>query len=311
MTEAIKVNELAYKTFNYLGVNEKKVEDEKLVEAFKFLDDDFGEEIILKDKSQITTEHTELNSFAVHRDNFVIKEDAPMEFGMIFTGEMDQAHNFKITLEKNAHAKVFLLYDMYNSDLVGNYDIEIGENAKLEFAPLFLKGARTILDIQIHLNGENSQIHMEGGYVVGSHSDMDINMYAEHDHKDTNSLLNMNGILMDGAKKSYKYTIDFPRGSTGSKGIESERTIALTNNFKNTVVPVLLVGEDMIEAEHGAQLTEPDSEKLDYIYSRGIDKKMAEFMVVEAELSQSIDMFNEKGRKYIMERLEDIFLGDK
>ena len=112
-------------------------------------------------------------------------------------------------------------------------------------------------------------------------------------------------------KKSYKYTIDFPRGSTGSKGIESEKTIALTNNFKNTVVPVLLVGEDMIEAEHGAQLTEPDSAKLDYIYSRGIDKKMAEFMVVEAELSQSIDMFNEKGREYILERLEDIFLGDK
>ena len=76
-------------------------------------------------------------------------------------------------------------------------------------------------------------------------------------------------------------------------------------------MPVLLVGEDMIEAEHGAQLTEPDPEKLDYIYSRGIDKKMAEFMVVEAELSNSIDMFNEKGRKYIYERLEDIFLGDE
>ena len=38
---------------------------------------------------------------------------------------------------------------------------------------------------------------------------------------------------------------------------------------------------------------------------------MAEFMVVEAELSQSIDMFNKKGREYILERLEDIFLGDK
>ena len=80
MTEAIKVNELEFKTFNYLGVNEKKVEDEKLVEAFKFLKDDFGEEIVLKDKSQITTEHTELNSFAFNRENFVIKEDAPMEF---------------------------------------------------------------------------------------------------------------------------------------------------------------------------------------------------------------------------------------
>lgn len=311
MTEAIKVNELEFKTFNYLGVNEKIVEDEKLVKALKFLDGDFGQEIVLKDKSQITTEYDEMNGFAINRDNFVIKEDTPMEFGMIMMGEMHQAHNFKIRLEKNARAKVYLLYDMYNSDLVGNYDIEIGENAKLEIAPVFLKGARTILDIQIHLKGENSQIHMEGGYVVGSHSDMDINMYAEHDHKDTSSLLNMNGILMDGAKKNYKYTIDFPRGSSGSKGIESEKTTALTDNFKNTVVPVLLVGEDMIEAEHGAQLTEPDQEKLDYIYSRGIDKKMSEFMVVEAELSNSIGMFNDKGREYIFERLEDIFLGDK
>lgn len=311
MSETLKVNELEFKTFNYLGVNEKIVEDERLVEAFKFLEDDFGEEIVIKDKSQIATDHTELNGFAVNRDNFVIKEDTPMEFGMIITGDMNQAHNFRITLEKNARAKVFMVYDMYHSDLIGNYDIEIGENAKLELAPIFLKGARTILDIQIHLKGESSQIHMEGGYVVGSHSDMDINMYAEHDHKDTNSLLNMNGILMDGAKKNYKYTIDFPHGSSGSKGIESEKTTALTDNFKNTVVPVLLVGEDMIEAEHGAQLTEPDPEKLDYIYSRGIDKKMAEFMVVEAELSNSIDMFNEKGRKYIYERLEDIFLGDE
>ena len=311
MSETLKVNELEFKTFNYLGVNEKIVEDERLVEAFKFLEDDFGEEIVLKDKSQIATDHTELNGFAVNRDNFVIKEDTPMEFGMIITGDMNQAHNFRITLEKNARAKVFMVYDMYHSDLIGNYDIEIGENAKLELAPIFLKGARTILDIQIHLKGESSQIHMECGYVVGSHSDMDINMYAEHDHKDTNSLLNMNGILMDGAKKNYKYTIDFPHGSSGSKGIESEKTTALTDNFKNTVVPVLLVGEDMIEAEHGAQLTEPDPEKLDYIYSRGIDKKMAEFMVVEAELSNSIDMFNEKGRKYIYERLEDIFLGDE
>lgn len=310
MEDKIKVNELEFKTFNYLKVNEKTIEDEKLKSAFLFLGKDFGNEIIVKDKSDVKETYESHDDWTVNRDNFTFVEGKPIEFGIYINGEKDQAHNLRLTLKDNSKAKVFLIYNMYDKDFIGNFDIEIGENAELEFAPMFLLGKSTILDIQIHLKGESSKIHMEGGYVVGENSDMDINMYCNHNHKDTNSLLNMHGILLDGARKNYKYTIDFPRGSSGSKGIESEKTIALTDNFKNTVVPVLLVGEDMIEAEHGATLTEPDDDKLDYIYSRGIQKELAEYMVVEAELSGTTDMFSDKGKEIAFERLEEIFLGD-
>lgn len=310
MEDKIKVNELEFKTFNYLKVNEKTIEDEKLKSAFNYLGKDFGTELVVRDKSEVKENYHEMNGWTINRDNFTFVEGKPVSFGIYFNGEKDQAHNLRLTLRDNSKAKIFLIYNMYDKDFIGNFDIEIGENAELEFAPLFLLGHRAILDLQIHLRGEGSKIHMEGGYVVGKNSDMDINMYCKHNHKDTNSLLNMHGILLDGASKTYKYTIDFPRGSSGSKGIESEKTIALTDNFKNTVVPVLLVGEDMIEAEHGATLTEPDDDKLDYIYSRGIQKDLAEYMVVEAELSGTTDMFSEKGKEIAFERLEEIFLGD-
>lgn len=310
MEEKIKVNELEFKTFNYLKVNEKTIEDEKLEKAFKYLGKDFGKAEVIKEKAQIKERYEEIESWAVNRDNFTFVGGSPIDFGIYVSGEKDQAHNLKLTLEDNAKVKIFLIYNMYHKDLIGNFDIEIGENAELDFAPIFLLGGTTVLDIQIHLKGESSKIHMEGGYVVGENSDMDINMYCKHNHKDTNSLLNMHGILLDGARKSYKYTIDFPRGSSGSKGIESEKTVALTDNFKNTVVPVLLVGEDMIEAEHGATLTEPDDEKLDYIYSRGIQRELAEYMIVEAELSGATDMLSDKGKEIVFERLEEIFLGD-
>lgn len=303
-----KINELKYKTFKHLGVNELGTAGDNIKEINEVLGYDFGEEVILKEKSQISTEYEEHGTWAITRDSYAIDKNDKFEFGLCYWGDMNHAVNLRLRIKENAKAKVYLIFNMFDCDLLGKIDIKIEENAELEFAPLFIMGENVIMNIHMSLAGENSKFHMEGGYIFEGNNIADINVHANH-YKNSESIINMHGILLENSKKTYKYTLNFPQGAENAKGSESERVIALADKFKNIVVPVLLVGEDNIEADHGAEITQFDKEKLDYMYSRGINKETAEFMSVKTELSPVIDMNNARGKEIIKNRLFEIFPG--
>ena len=88
---------------------------------------------------------------------------------------------------------------------------------------------------------------------------------------------------MERAKKVFRGTIDFKRGSAGSVGSENETVLLLGEDAENKTVPVILCAEENVEGSHGATIGELDEDTLFYFASRGIDRAAVERLARMAE----------------------------
>ena len=304
----MQVNKISFPTYKHLKVNHTEIRDEEILKGFDLLYASDLNPIEVKDK-EIKRQVQNTDGWAIEGDHFIVLEGGQVQNGIIFTGQDKQAQRLKIELQKNAKAKLFFLYDLKGGDLLADVEFIVNEGAELEMGMIFLEGHHIYYNIHSHLKEKNAKMHMEAAYYAGDGSNYDMNLEVIHDSKETESLLNMNGVLDDGASKLYKYNIDFPKGCYGSKGEETETVIAVGDDFKNVTVPILLVGEDSIEAAHGATLKQPDERTIDYISSRGIDRDTATLMVVEGHFKPAMDMMDKDTKDLAMKRLEEIIRG--
>ena len=85
-------------------------------------------------------------------------------------------------------------------------------------------------------------------------------------------------------RKFFRGSIDFKRGSSGSKGAETENVLLLGDDVENKTIPLILCAEEDVDGSHGATIGELDEETLFYFAARGIDQETAEDIMTKAKL---------------------------
>ena len=88
----------------------------------------------------------------------------------------------------------------------------------------------------------------------------------------------------DGAEKIFRGTIDFKRGSAGSKGDEKEDVLLLGDDVVNKTIPLILCAEEDVQGNHGASIGRLDEALLFYLASRGLTAGQAEALMARAKL---------------------------
>ena len=111
-----------------------------------------------------------------------------------------------------------------------------------------------------------------------------MNYNAVHLGKRTRSIMNAGGVLDDGAEKIFRGTIDFKRGSAGSKGDEKEDVLLLGDDVVNKTIPLILCAEEDVQGNHGASIGRLDEALLFYLASRGLTAEQAETLMARAKL---------------------------
>ena len=109
-----------------------------------------------------------------------------------------------------------------------------------------------------------------------------MNEVVNHFGRCTESEINVQGSLRDGAKKIFRGTIDFKTGASDSVGNEQETVLMLGEDVENKTVPVILCSEENVVGNHGATIGELDEDTLFYLASRGISREQAEDMMARA-----------------------------
>lgn len=297
-------NTIKYPSFSHLKINHKEIKNDSIIAAYDRLTSAECDNILIENK--IKKRYKSSSKSEILKQRIIVADNSSYSCCHLIN-ELEQfSQDISIELNENSFSKLCFVFDLEKADLTGGISLKLGKNAKAELVLIFLKGKNTIFDIHADLDGENSELALEGAYYCAENSDFDLNLEVNHNNKNVKSSINMNGVLSGNAVKSYKYCLDFPKGCSGSKGDEKENVVALSDSFRNTSVPILLVGEDEIEASHGASLEEANSSTLDYIYSRGIDEGLAKFIYVNAKFSLAFDMLNDELRAYSKDKLEKI-----
>lgn len=299
------VNKIKYPTFKHLNVNFSEVSNTELLSGFEFINDHKSDPKEILSNCTLPSSNFFKNGWNLENHNYIIKENKKVKSEIKYKSHK-QAHHVDIVLEENSEADISFYYDSDDSYLLGDINFQLHENSILKLHLFFINAHDIFYNIGFDLIGNNSEVTLNGAYYCGKDSHYDINLETNHIGTETISELNMNGVLDKNAEKMYKYCLDFQHGCKNSKGSESEVVINLSDDFKNTTVPIMLCGEDSIEASHGATLQEPDDTVLNYIKSRGIDEISAKIMCVEGHFSQTMENFKEEWKKEIFDKLETL-----
>lgn len=200
---------------------------------------------------------------------------------------------------------VQLLSPGVNASLYHKAEVTCSEDSSFQLISVLLGKGDVYLDNRVELNGYKSEFNADVGYLGEPSQTIDINLVVNHYGKNTSSLIAANGALTDSAKKIFRGTIDFKKGSSDSVGTENETVLMLSDDAVNKTVPLILCAEENVEGNHGATIGDLDDDTLFYFESRGIDRNHAQTMMARAAIERLARLSgNEDFEKQIIDKLD-------
>lgn len=273
MEKTIYVNRPASRTWNRLGVNEAAVRWDTDAEAL-LSNERFT--AVSGENAPLRIEAAD-GGAAYGRRVYTVTAEAGAELTVfeVCTAAQPLAAELRLTAAEGAHLRVVqLLNPARGAVLRHELSAQLAEHAKLDLISLQLGDGAVYADHQISLAGDGAALRADLGYLARRSDTADIDLTVEQLGKSTVSEIHASGALMERAKKVFRGTIDFKRGSAGSVGSENE------------TVPVILCAEENVEGSHGATIGELDADTLFYFASRGIDRAAAEAILARTAVER-------------------------
>ena len=199
-------------------------------------------------------------------------------------------------IQVNRHSKDFIC--------MNDIGVNLSDNAEIDIINLFLGGKETYAGCHTALNGQESRLNTDIGYMTYENQKLDMNYVASHKGKKTKSVINASGVLKDNAFKIFRGTIDFLNGSSGSEGDEKEDVLLLSEGVVNQTIPLILCAEEDVQGNHGATIGRLDEDLMFYMESRGMSHQEIYELMANARIDAICNMIpDEDEKKRIQEYL--------
>ena len=190
---------------------------------------------------------------------------------------------FEFYIQDRSDIKLICVNNGRDSIDIINYWFEINKQANLDVTFISL-GSEKILknDIRIDLIGENAKADIGGLYIPKINSLVDYNLKINHLFKKTLSKQFFRGILGEYSRASFTGLVKIAEGCDGSKSEQANNNLLLSDKAYIKSDPQLEIYCDEVECSHGSTIGQFDNDALFYLCSRGIPKKYAQKMLLEA-----------------------------
>lgn len=333
----MKVNNISFKTFKFVGVNSTELEFEsgdknraEILELKEFENIDYGAskdivllnrehndyyEIIKAEKGEKKVSEPLECSFNKEVINdwydIVAEENSDMEVPIVVRGSDSNTHRntvIRVLARKNSKVHLQLVrFDSNHHNSLESIAVVTEANADVQVSQVELSSGKLVTNYKTYIMGDKSKANLDSIYFASGKGDMDLLYESNHFGKKSESNMIINGALVGESSKKLKATLDFKEGSSGSVGNEEEFTLLLSENVKGISVPALLSHEDDVEGNHAASAGKMDKELLFYIMSRGYSLKEAEKLVIESKFQGTIqhlpEVLADEALNYIEELL--------
>ena len=184
-----------------------------------------------------------------------------------------------------------------NSDNFEAIENRLEKNSKVKYTIIDIGGKTSVSNYYLNIIGENADNDLKSIYLGIGEQRKDINYIAELRGTKTNIDIDVQGALKDSAKKNFKGTIDFKKGSKKAKGNENEYCMLLSDKAKSIALPMLLCTEEDVEGNHSTASGKVDEKQLFYIMTRGISYKEAVKLIVKSKFNKIIERISDEELK--------------
>ncbi len=224
------------------------------------------------------------------------------------------SHQNKITLYAEKGAKLHLVKVQLLDEPavhIGNMNIYAEDDAVVELSLAEVGASESITGLKMNLSGSGSKGDVQAIYFGDKQRKFDMNYVLRHEGRQSEGSLLVHGALLDQSEKIFRGTLDFIKGAKGATGRELEEVVLLSSEVRNRSVPLMLSGEDAVDGHHAVSVGKMNEEKLFYLMSRGLSRREAEKMVIEASFAPllariPVEYIRERIEEYIRRRLAHV-----
>lgn len=215
----------------------------------------------------------------------------------------DNAQLIHYTIQNNQPDERLITYTQVQQEVNSRYD-------NFTFN---LPGAELIRNnLEIELNGSNTETHLLGLYLVGGQQLTDNHTAIHHKFPHCESNEVYKGVLLENGKAVFNGKVFVERPAQKTNAFQQNNNLLLSDHAQVFAKPQLEIFADDVKCSHGCTVGQFDPESLFYLQARGISQESARKLLVEAfmfDVTQKID--NEIVKEYIQsliyEKMENSF----
>ncbi|MFQ5983943.1 MAG: Fe-S cluster assembly protein SufD [Alphaproteobacteria bacterium] len=163
-------------------------------------------------------------------------------------------------------------------------------------------------EIATVLAGRNIDCRLDGLYLVRGEQHADTTTRIDHAAPEGFSKEVYKGVLMDAAHGVFQGTIVVRPDSQKTDAHQLNRNLLLSRRARVDTKPELEIHADDVKCSHGATVGELDADAVFYLRSRGLDRELAERLLVEGFVAEGLGGVEIKGVRDHLERVVDGWL---
>lgn len=241
----------------------------------------------LENKSKIDFIIDKENPVLISHNLIICRENSELD---IFINYQDDGftrgfHNgfTKIYVEKGAKLNIYKVQNYHKSiNYFDSNTIYVEEDGEVNIVDIQLGSQLKGTNYDVELKGDRSFIDIKAIYLGTGKDKMDFDYDIDYIGRETQGYVEVVGALTDEARKVFRSTENFVRGSKGAEGSAKEYATLLDRRVRSHAIPALFTTEDDVIGDHAASAGHIDENKMFYLMSRGLDEESAKILVVES-----------------------------
>jgi Fe-S cluster assembly protein SufD len=196
----------------------------------------------------------------------------------------------ELSIGDNAHVDYVTVQSRHVDSLHFAYHrAEVARDARLHWAACALGSRTGKTRMESRLTGPGSTVKLTGTYVVDADRHLDLDTTQEHDAPHAVSDLAFKGALEDRARAVWRGVIRVAPGAHGTDAYQENRNLLLSPEARADSIPGLEIDTNDVRCTHGATAGPVDRQLLFYLMSRGIERTIAERIVVEGFFADALE----------------------
>ena len=240
-----------------------------------------------------------------------VRENETLDVLMEYYGDASTELVSVLNLIKVAQGGVLNIYKVnhlpHSSRHIEQRYARVEEGGIVNYISIELGARETVINYLTDLAGDESQGHLKSIYVGNEDRVIDLSHQMSHWGRKSNCNMEIRGALTDRARKYFRGTLDFKKGSAQSEGGEVETVMLLNKEVKSFAIPLLLCGEHDVIGNHAASAGQIDEDKLFYLMSRGFSAEDSKRIIVESAFRPIIDSLpDERLKELVIDRVAEL-----
>jgi Fe-S cluster assembly protein SufD len=251
----------------------------------------------------------EANAFVFPRVLAVVEAEASLVFVDVLAADRELSSTFTAAVAEcvvGAGGKVTYVGFQDLPRPVTGYVVrraQLEQDAAVEWLFGEMGEAYLVAEYGTRLAGQGSRSNAK---VIGlgiGRQHLDLTVKMAHEGRFTESEILARGVVLDRSNMVYRAVTAIEKGAVGTNGHQAENLLILSPSARADAIPMLLIEENDVRADHAASVGKINPEQLYYLMSRGIAEEDARKMIVRGFFDPVIGRIPLPGVRQVMENL--------